>query len=51
LHFLPRTPAKLTIGGRAATPLWIRLPTQLFWIGALVFTRLHWPLARVSLAR
>src|SRR5262249_6738037 len=28
--------AKLTIGGRRATPLWIRLPLQLFWIGALI---------------
>jgi len=28
--------AKLTIGGRAATPLWIRLPMQVFWIGALI---------------
>jgi len=28
--------AKMTIGGRLATPLWIRLPLQLFWIGALI---------------
>jgi len=28
--------AKLTIGGRRATPLWIRVPLQLFWIGALI---------------
>ena len=28
--------AELTIGGRPAPPLWIRLPMQLFWIGALI---------------
>lgn len=33
--------AGLTLGGRPATPLAIRLPLQLIWIGLLVWTAVH----------
>jgi uncharacterized membrane protein len=33
--------ALVTIAGRPATPLAVRLPMQLFWIGALLWVARH----------